>query len=112
MNKLTKFTKENFTVIVLVLILLSSFRECRNSSEIKRIKHDVAVLNDSLYQKKALNLKLEIIKINATIEGLKSEKRMIQSTDRKMIDVNRQTEIDKEVIILEKKLNDYEEMGR
>lgn len=32
-----------------------------------------------------------------TIEGLKSEKRMIQATDRKMLDVNRQTAIDEEL---------------
>ena len=31
------------------------------------------------------------------IEGLKSEKRMIQATDRKIFDVNRQAEIDKEI---------------
>ena len=31
------------------------------------------------------------------IEGLKSEKRMIQATDRKILDVQRQTEIDKEI---------------
>ena len=36
------------------------------------------------------------------IEGLKSEKRMIQSTDRKILDVTRQTEIDKELSKLEK----------
>jgi hypothetical protein len=32
-----------------------------------------------------------------TIEGLKAEKRMIQATDRKMLDVNRQTAIDEEL---------------
>jgi hypothetical protein len=31
------------------------------------------------------------------IEGLRAEKRMIQSTDRKMLDVTRQAEIDKEL---------------
>jgi hypothetical protein len=31
------------------------------------------------------------------IEGLKAEKRMIQSTDRKILDVNRMSEIDKEL---------------
>ena len=36
------------------------------------------------------------------IEGLKSEKRMIQATDRKMLDVQRQTEIDNEISQLEK----------
>ena len=35
-------------------------------------------------------------------EGLKTEKRMIQSTDRKIFDVNRQSEIDKEIKRLEK----------
>jgi hypothetical protein len=30
-------------------------------------------------------------------EGLKSEKRMIQATDRKMLDVSRQTQIDEEL---------------
>jgi hypothetical protein len=34
-------------------------------------------------------------------EGLKSEKRMIQSTDRKMLDVSRQTQIDEELKKLE-----------
>ena len=37
------------------------------------------------------------------IEGLNSEKRMIQATDRKMLDVQRQTSIEKEIKILENK---------
>ena len=37
------------------------------------------------------------------IEGLKSEKRMIQSTDRKMMDLQRQAEIDREIKRLEEK---------
>jgi hypothetical protein len=36
------------------------------------------------------------------IEGLKSEKRMIQATDRKMLDVQRQSEIEKTIDSLEK----------
>ena len=36
------------------------------------------------------------------IEGLKAEKRMIQATDRKMLDVQRQTAIDEELKKLEK----------
>ena len=36
------------------------------------------------------------------VEGLKVEKRMIQSTDRKIMDLNRQIEIDKELKQLEK----------
>ena len=37
------------------------------------------------------------------IEGLKSEKRMIQATDRKLMDVQRQTQIEQEINILENK---------
>jgi hypothetical protein len=37
------------------------------------------------------------------IEGLKSEKRMIQATDRKLLDVRRQTEIENEINKLEEK---------
>jgi hypothetical protein len=35
------------------------------------------------------------------VEGLKAEKRMIQATDRKILDVNRQTQIDEEIKKLE-----------
>ena len=45
----------------------------------------------------------EELKKMLTIEGLKAEKRMIQSTDRKILDVNRQSEIDKEIQVLEGK---------
>ena len=37
------------------------------------------------------------------VEGLKSEKRMIQGTDRKMLDVQRQNQIEKEIKELETK---------
>jgi hypothetical protein len=37
------------------------------------------------------------------LEGLRAEKRMIQSTDRKMLDVTRQVEIDKQINALENK---------
>jgi len=37
-----------------------------------------------------------------SISGLESEKRMIQATDRKLLDVQRQTEIEKEIASLKK----------
>ena len=43
-----------------------------------------------------IQLKKEIRK-----EGLKVEKRMIQSTDRTLLDVHRQSEIDKELTALD-----------
>jgi hypothetical protein len=47
------------------------------------------------------NLKQELKK-EIKVEGLKTEKRMIQSTDRKIMDLNRQIEIDKELKQLDK----------
>jgi hypothetical protein len=42
------------------------------------------------------------LKKEIKVEGLKAEKRMIQSTDRKIFDVTRQVEIDKELKTLDK----------
>lgn len=112
MNNTTKFIKENFTIIVFILVIFSFFRECNTTTELKNIKREIAILNDSLYKKKSLELKLDQIKLNTRIEGLKSEKRMIQSTDRKMMDVKRQSDIDKELIVLENRLDEYETLDK
>ncbi len=92
-----KFVENNFTVIVLVIALLTFFKGCSDSREITKIKNEIKTIKDSTYSKKELNIVLEI-------EGLKSEKRMIQATDRKILDVQRQTKIDQEITELEKEL--------
>ena len=92
-----KFIEEKFTIIVFVITLLSFFKSCGDSREISKIRKQMIELKDSTYNKKELDLRLQI-------EGLKSEKRMIQSTDRKILDVNRQTQIDQEITDLEEKL--------
>ena len=43
--------------------------------------------------------------VDLRIEGLKSEKRMIQATDRRIYDVNRQNQIEIEIKELEEKNN-------
>lgn len=92
-----KFVENNFTVIVLAIALLTFFKGCSDSREITKIKNEIKTIKDSTYSKKELNIVLQI-------EGLKSEKRMIQATDRKILDVQRQTKIDQEVVDLEKEL--------
>jgi len=92
-----KFVENNFTVIVLIIALLTFFKGCSDSREITKIKNEIKTIKDSTYSKKELNIVLQI-------EGLKSEKRMIQATDRKILDVQRQTKIDQEVVELEKEL--------
>jgi Fe2+ transport system protein B len=93
-----QFLEKNFTVIVLVIVLLTFFKGCSDSREITKIKNEIKQIKDSTYTKSQLNLILQI-------EGLKSEKRMIQATDRKILDVQRQTQIDVEISKLEKVIN-------
>ena len=89
-----KFLQNNFTVIVLVIAVLGFFKSCGDSRDIKSIKKEIDAIKDSTYTKQELNIQLQI-------SGLEAEKRMIQATDRKLIDVRRQTEIENEI----KKLN-------
>jgi len=89
-----KFIETNFTVIVLVIALLSFFKGCGDSREITKIKKEIQSIKDSTYTKRELSIELKV-------SGLEAEKRMIQATDRKLLDVRRQTEIEEEI----KKLN-------
>lgn len=73
---------------------LTFLKSCGDSREITKIRKEIESIKDSTYTKGELNVILKI-------EGLKSEKRMIQSTDRKILDVNRQTQIDEEINRLE-----------
>lgn len=92
-----KFVQDNFTIIVLVVLLLMFFKSCGDGREITKLRKEMSIIADSTYNKRELDIRLQI-------EGLKSEKRMIQSTDRKMLDVTRQTQIDSELKVLESKL--------
>jgi len=92
-----KFIENNFTVVVFIILLLTYFKSCSDSREITKIKNEIKIIKDSTFLKKELNIVLQI-------EGLKSEKRMIQATDRKILDVQRQTKIDQEISELEKEL--------
>jgi hypothetical protein len=82
--------------VSVVLILIIFLKTCSTNSKIEKVTEKVEKVKieiDSLSVKVCEEIK---------IEGLKSEKRMIQSTDRKILDVTRQTEIDKEISHLEK----------
>lgn len=91
-----KFVENNFVVIVLVIALLTLFKSCGDSRELTKLRKEVQSIKDSTYSKSELDIRLQV-------EGLKSEKRMIQATDRKMLDVQRQTEIDEQIKNLESK---------
>ena len=93
-----KFIENNFIIIVLVITLLGFFKSCGDSRELTKVRKEIQFIKESTYTKEELNLRLQI-------EWLKTEKRMIQSTDRRILDVNRQTQIDNEITELELKLN-------
>lgn len=88
-----KFIEKNFVLIVLVISLLTLMKSCGDSRELSKIKKEIKAIKDSTYTKQELSVQLQI-------SGLEAEKRMIQATDRKMLDVQRQTEIDNELIKL------------
>lgn len=89
MNKLENFLSKHGTKVILVLLVLTFFRSCGTNSELKKVKKELQTLQTQIKDFPS--------KKDLEIEGLKSEKRMIQSTDRKMLDVNRQSEIDREI---------------
>lgn len=95
MNKFNTFLADHGTKIVLVLLILTYFKSCGVDSEVTRLKKEVQAQQEVINKLPTAN--------DLRIEGLRSEKRMIQATDRKMLDVQRQTEIEKEIESLQKK---------
>ena len=82
--------------VMTILVIVVFLKTCSTNGRIDKVNKEITSVNQSV-DSLSVVLKKEI-----KIEGLKSEKRMIQSTDRKMMDVNRQTEIDKEISELQK----------
>lgn len=104
MKYITDFLDKWATRVMFPLVLIVFFKTCSTNGKIERLEKDLTEQvnkTDSIVKTETLS-KEEIQKM-LKIEGLKAEKRMIQSTDRKMLDVTRQTEIDKEIQQLEGK---------
>ena len=97
MKTITNFIQKYGIFVILGLFTLST---CTNSmnrkmSEKKMLKQVEGV-------QKSLDSLNKTLQKEIKVEGLKVEKRMIQSTDRKIMDLNRQIEIDKELKALDK----------
>jgi hypothetical protein len=75
--------------VMFFLVIIIFFKTCTTNTRVENVNESI----DSL----SVKLRKEI-----KIEGLKSEKRAIQASDRKIMDVNRQTEIDQEISKLDK----------
>jgi PBP1b-binding outer membrane lipoprotein LpoB len=96
MNKFTEIIGKHFNIIALALLVILFLRTC--NSDTKSINKRI----DALTTKVDSLQSTAVTKKDLQIEGLKVEKRMIQSTDRKILDVNRQSQIDKEIENLSK----------
>lgn len=96
MKKLNAFITAHYPKVLLILSILIFFNTCGNPN--KSLTKKVDTLSQKIDSLESITVTQKDLKI----EGLKSEKRMIQSTDRKILDVNRQSQIDKEISELEK----------
>lgn len=96
MGKINEFFEKHYKKLMLGLMLIIFVNTCGNPT--KQLNKRVDTLSSKI-DSMEVNM---VNKNDLTIEGLKAEKRMIQSTDRKMLDVNRQSEIDKEIEKLNK----------
>ena len=96
MKRINELIDKHYRKVFLVLLVLIFFNTCGNPNRVtnKRVE-TLSTKIDSLRS-------TTVTKRDLQIEGLKSEKRMIQATDRRMLDVQRQTAIEKEINELEK----------
>lgn len=101
MEKLNKFLSEHGTKVIIVLLLLTYFKSCSVDSEVERVKKELRATQVEINAIDSAIAELPT-DIDMQIEALKAEKRMIQATNRKMLDVQRQNEIEKEIDALEK----------
>lgn len=93
MEKINQFFAKHGSKVIVILLVLVYFKSCSVDSEVTLLK-------------KAAKANTEIINAlpsakDVKIEGLNAEKRMIQATDRRLLDVKRQTEIEAEIKKLE-----------
>lgn len=99
MKALTQFLDNHYRKLFLVFLVVILVNTCGNPNKSVNKRLDLLSQKiDSLESATATQTDLQI-------EGLKAEKRMIQSTDRRILDVQRQTAIDEEL----KKLENNEE---
>ena len=96
MNKINEFIAKHYQKLMLSLLVVIFVNTCGNPN--KQLTKKVETLSNKIDSLEVVS----VTKKDLTIEGLKVEKRMIQSTDRKILDVNRQSEIDKELETLSK----------
>ena len=104
MKRFDEFLTKHWIKIVLILLITIFVNTCSNPNKTVNKRIDsLSIKVDSLTTEINTIKASTLTKTDLQIEGLKVEKRMIQSTDRRILDVNRQSEIDQELKKLEGK---------
>jgi len=87
--------KHLFYAIVFLILLtsLNTCNSCSTSSATKRLSKETDSLRTEVIELKNNST----TKTELQIQGLETEKRFIQATDRKLLDVQRQSEIENEI---------------
>jgi len=96
MKKVVDFINKYGMVIITPLILIMFLKTCSTNSRVDSVTEQVEMTNQKID-----SLEIDFEK-EIQIEGLKSEKRMIQSVSRSLIDRERERQIDKEIERLNK----------
>ena len=91
MNKFEAFIDKHYQKIALFLLVVILFNTCGNP--VKPLNKRVDTLTNKIDSLSAISVN----KKDLQIEGLKSEKRMIQSVGRTLVDRERERSIDKEL---------------
>lgn len=102
MNKLNLFLADHATKIIIVFLILIYFKSCAVDSEVTKVKKELRATQVEIQAIDQLIDRLPT-RFDMQIEALKAEKRMIQATDRKILDVQRQNQIEKEILELQSK---------
>lgn len=101
MKKVKEFFKEYGTLVLVCLVMIVWIKSCSVGRSVKRTEKNVVKELNEIRSSVDTMRADGVTKTDLRIEGLKAEKRMIQSTDRKKFDLDRENEIDKEIKALE-----------
>lgn len=102
MKKIIDFLNRWGVIIIIALLLIISMKNCSNGKKITKYNKAQTEAIANLDRKVDSLSAIQVTDVDLRIEGLKAEKRMIQSCDRKRFDLDRENQIDRELAELEK----------
>jgi hypothetical protein len=107
-----KFLEKNLIIIITCIMLIIMVGNCAQNREITAIKQGISAIKDSTFtkqQESEITLLLTSLYSKYTErEGLESELRFYQSTDRKLMDVERQSTVVELIKKLDEEIKDLE----